>query len=110
VPNSQLDKEDTPLARKYKNRSVAEQNLVDLASNILVDLRYGDLRKVICPTEAERQRLQQLVVNSVMATDIMDKGLKQQRDARWEKSFSESASQEEESDHRTSVNLRRSPT
>ncbi len=39
-----------------------------------------------------------------MATDTMDKGLKQQRDARWEKAFSGSASQEEKSDHRTSVN------
>ena len=110
VPNLQLVKEDTPLAQKYNNRSVAEQNLVDLACNILVDSRYDNLREVICPTEAERQRLRQLVVNSVMATDIMDKGLKQQRDARWEKAFSESASQEEKSDHRTSVNLRRSPT
>jgi hypothetical protein len=91
VPNSQLVKEDTPLARKYKNRRVAEQNLVDLACNILVDSRYDGLHEVICPTEAKRQRLWQLVANSVMATDIMDKGLKQQRDARWEKALSESA-------------------
>jgi hypothetical protein len=77
VPTSQLVKEDTPLARKYKNRSVAEQNLVDLACNILVDSRYDDLREVICPTEAEVQRLRQLVVrNSVMATDTMDNGLR----------------------------------
>lgn len=35
----------------------------------------------------ELQRFRQLVVNSVMATDVMDKELKGFRDARWVKAF-----------------------
>jgi hypothetical protein len=102
---TQLVKEDTPLARKYKNQSVPEQNLVDLAWKHLMDSKYDGLREAICPTEAERQQLKQLVVNIALATEIMDKGLKQQRDARWEKALR--ASPEEKSDHRTSVPVKK---
>lgn len=39
---------------------------------------------------AELKRFRQLIVNSVMATDIMDKDLKQLRNARWDKAFDSS--------------------
>ena len=48
---------------------------------------YKDLRNAICANQYELRRFRQLVVNSVMATDIMDKNLKQLRNARWDKAF-----------------------
>ena len=41
------------------------------------------LRSAICGTEDELSRFRKLVVNSVMATDIVDKELKQLRNERW---------------------------
>ena len=49
--------------------------------------RYQNLRSLLFTTQAELQRFRELVVNSVMATDICDKELKELRNARWEKAF-----------------------
>jgi hypothetical protein len=56
-----------------------------------MDPNYEDLRHCIYSNESEFKRFRQLVVNSVMATDIMDKDLKTLRNIRWEKAFSETA-------------------
>jgi class 3 adenylate cyclase len=87
VPNTQLVAENPQLARFYKEKSVAEQNSVDLSWELLQDNNFKDLRLAICPTEHDRVRFRQLVVNSVMATDIMDKDLKNLRNMRWDKAF-----------------------
>ena len=52
---------------------------------------YKELRSTIYTTSAGLKRFRQLVVNSVMATDIVDKELKALRNARWEKAFSETS-------------------
>lgn len=68
VPNAQLVKEGSQLAVFYENQSVAEQNSVDLAWNLLMDRKFQNLRNAIAGTEDEKKRFRQLVVNSVMAT------------------------------------------
>jgi class 3 adenylate cyclase len=95
VPNTVLVKENDPLALKYRGRSVAEQNSVDIAWSLMMEERFDHLRDAICPTDVELARFRQLVVNSVMATDIMDKDLKQARNLRWDKAFSATSSLEE---------------
>jgi hypothetical protein len=97
VPNTQLVAEKTDIAAFYKGRSIAEQNSVDLAWELLMDEHYIDLRAAIYDGEDEMRRFRQLVVNSVMATDIMDKELKVDRNARWSKAFTEHPGEEEES-------------
>ena len=87
VPNGQLVKEDSNLVRKYKNKSVAEQNSVDKAWNLLMEPAYKDLRGCIFQNQSELDRFHQLVVNTVMATDIADKELAKLRQKRWEKAF-----------------------
>jgi class 3 adenylate cyclase len=94
VPNSQLVEENSPLATRYKGKSVAEQNSVDIAWKLLMSEDYSALRDAICPTEQEKKRFRQLVVNAVMATDILDKDLIQLRNNRWERAFSESSLEE----------------
>jgi hypothetical protein len=63
----QLVKENPALARVYRDRSVAEQNSVDLTWEILMDNRFAKLRAAIYTDEEEFLRFRQLVVNSVMA-------------------------------------------
>lgn len=71
----------------YNNQSVAEQNSVDLAWSLLMEPAYDDLRMHIYSTQTEMDRFRQLIVNSVMATDICDKDLGALRKARWAKAF-----------------------
>jgi hypothetical protein len=97
VPNSQLIKENSTLAKIYKDKSVAEQNSVDLCWDLLMDSNFDDLRATIYRTADERKRFRQLAVNSVMATDIMDKDLKILRNNRWDKAFSDGTCGREES-------------
>jgi class 3 adenylate cyclase len=91
VPNAQLVKEKVNIATVYNGKSVAEQNSVDLAWNLFMDEQFKELRHAVCSTDEEMRRFRQLVVNSVMATDIMDKDLKTLRNNRWGKAFQESS-------------------
>ena len=85
--DAQLVKEGAPIATLYKNKAVAEQNSVDVAWALFMDSRFDELRAAICPKDADMRRLRQLVVNSVMATDLVDENLKALRNARWKKAF-----------------------
>eukprot|EP00980_Cylindrotheca_fusiformis_P006783 scaffold1417_cov113-Cylindrotheca_fusiformis.AAC.1 len=87
VPNAQLVKEQSRWARVYK-KSVAEQKSVDIAWDMLMSDEYAELRACIYQTEEELLRFRQLVVNTVMATDIADKELQALRKNRWETAFS----------------------
>ena len=82
------------LATMYRNKSVAEQNSIDLAWDLLQTDQYRDLRRCIHATEAEFDRFRQLVVQAVLATDIADKELKVLRNARWDKAFAEVLTEE----------------
>jgi hypothetical protein len=94
VPNAQLVKEHTSLASAYNNKSVAEQNSVDIAWDLLMEDCYKDLRRTIYCNEVEFKRFRQLIVNTVLATDIMDRDLGNLRKERWSKAFTEKPREE----------------
>lgn len=98
-----LEQEDPEVALKYKNRSVAEQRSLDLSWDLLMEKRFSALRKTICHTSRELSRFRQLLVNAVMATDLGDKELKELRNSRWDKAFSQSADLEEENSDSVSM-------
>jgi hypothetical protein len=91
VPNAQLVKEGAPIAQLYHGKSVAEQNSFDIAWDLLMEPTYKNLRHTIYVTEGEFKRFRQLVVNSVMATDIVDSDMKKLRNDRWDAVFKEDA-------------------
>ncbi|CAB9519313.1 Receptor-type guanylate cyclase gcy [Seminavis robusta] len=99
VPNSQLVKENAKVAAYYKNKSVAEQNSVDQSWDLLMESQFKELRRAIYCDESELTRFRSLLVNSVMATDIVDKELKQLRNNRWDKAFSGEVPQTEKEVH-----------
>lgn len=88
VPNSTLVEEATFLATKYHNKSVAENNSIAVAWDILMKDEYQDLRKCIGPTHKELAHFHELLTKIVLATDVMDRELKAARDARWAAVFS----------------------
>ena len=88
VSNYQLVKEKSPIAGLYKNKSVSEQNSVDIAWWLLMTPNFSDLRECIGLSDAkELRRFRQVLVNSVIATDILDIDLKVHRDKAWAKAF-----------------------
>ncbi len=87
VSNPQLSKENPVLGEKYKFQSVAEQNSVDLSWDLLMQPKFCDLQKCIFSTQEEFVRFRQLVVNTVLATDIFDPELKALRNMRWDRAF-----------------------
>jgi len=105
VPNSILVQEQSSIAAVYKNKSVAEQNSVDIAWELLMQDCFKDLRRTIYTTADEFSRFRQMVVNMVMATDIMDKELSAARKARWNVAFSESVLEDESPQSETASEL-----
>jgi hypothetical protein len=96
VSNAQLVVEGASLASLYKNRSVAEQNSLDVAWELLLDPTFADLRATIASTQDEQNLFRSLVVHAVMATDIADRPLKEARNERWNRAFSSKASTKDE--------------
>jgi 3'5'-cyclic nucleotide phosphodiesterase len=91
IPNFMLMKENPSLASKYDNKSIAEQNSVEIAWETLMEPQYTDLRMCIYADANGLNRFRQLVANTVLATDIFDKDLSELRKRRWEMAFSTSA-------------------
>jgi 3'5'-cyclic nucleotide phosphodiesterase/Adenylate and Guanylate cyclase catalytic domain len=90
--NKELIDSKAAVASAYGERSVAEQNSVDVAWSVLMEDSFVGLRNCIFPNLEEKQRFRQLVVNAVMATDIADKELQRLRKNRWDATFSSETS------------------
>ena len=93
VSNFQLIKEDAKIAKVFKNKSVAEQNSIVLAWDRLMESRFSILRSYIYSDPDELARFRQLMVNTVLATDIFDKELQTLRKNRWDTAFKTRSSQ-----------------
>lgn len=93
VTNAQLVKEGKPVAARYDNKSVAEQNSFNLGWGVLMEPGHANLRRLLFPSQSDQNRFRQLVVNSVMATDIVDQEMLNLRNNRWDKAFNMDASQ-----------------
>ena len=91
LTNAELIKMESRTATVYRNKSVAEQNSVDLAWDLLMSDNFEAIRAVLYTSEEELTHFRQLLVNAVMATDIADKELKSLRESRWDAAFSDTA-------------------
>ncbi|KAL3914239.1 MAG: hypothetical protein SGARI_000229 [Bacillariaceae sp.] len=95
VSNAQLIKEGAKIADVFKKKSVAEQNSIVLAWDRLMESRFAALRGCIYSDPDELKRFRQLMVNTVMATDIFDKELSALRKNRWDVAFKKIAVEQE---------------
>jgi class 3 adenylate cyclase len=91
LTNKELSDIDDPLAIAYDKKCVAEQNSVQIAWDILMEDKYAKLRECIFESERDKHRFRELVVDSVLATDIADKELGTLRKNRWDDAFSSPA-------------------
>ena len=96
VPNEQLIKERSAIAGAYKDKSVAEQNSIELAWNLLMEPGYREFREAIFVTPEDVSKFRRLVVTFVLATDIANKELATLRRDRAEKAMA--AEEKDEND------------
>ena len=61
------------------------------AWKLLMEDRFKELRNTLCRDSDELSHFRQLVINSIMATDLGDKEMKELRNKRWDKAFAEAA-------------------
>jgi class 3 adenylate cyclase len=87
VSNLDLIKQESELVELYGKKSMAEQNSVDLAWELLMDPAYEDLQQCIYHDQQEFDFFRQVVVNMVLATDIFEKDAKAFRQRRWDQAF-----------------------
>merc|ERR1711977_412333 len=59
---------------------------------------FVDLRRCVCATDKELVQFRQLVVQMVMATDVMDKEIGKLRKERWNKAFNIDTSRSEDNE------------
>ena len=89
MSNKQFSEERPLLGERYRNKSVAEQNSLDVAWDVLMDSHFREMREYIFETTEDLSRFRQVVVNTVLATDIFDPELNDLRKKRWLKAFAE---------------------
>lgn len=70
-------------------RASPSRTRLTLNGSLLLDEAFVDLRNCIYTYPAEYHHFRRLIVNLVMATDIMDKSLSRARKERWWKVFAE---------------------
>jgi hypothetical protein len=87
ISNADLAKEEPKAAAQFKGRGLTEQRSVDKAWAKLMEPQFKALRRCIYADESELKRFRQVVVNSVLATDIDDVELQSLRAQRWSKTF-----------------------
>ena len=91
IPNEDLARVDPDLAAQYKGNSLTQQLSLEKAWKKLMEPSFKELRRFIYSDEEELHRFRQVLVNSVLATDIKDEELQRMRMERWEKTFRRAA-------------------
>eukprot|EP00543_Licmophora_paradoxa_P015368 CAMPEP_0202462318 /NCGR_PEP_ID=MMETSP1360-20130828/53502_1 /ASSEMBLY_ACC=CAM_ASM_000848 /TAXON_ID=515479 /ORGANISM="Licmophora paradoxa, Strain CCMP2313" /LENGTH=286 /DNA_ID=CAMNT_0049084739 /DNA_START=186 /DNA_END=1046 /DNA_ORIENTATION=+ len=110
VPNTQLVKEKTEWSAIFGNQSVAEQNSVVVAWDLLMEPKFADLQVYIFANDEGQHRFRQLLVNTVMATDIMDSDLVTMRKNKWERAFATAEDTQAQSDSVIGEDINRKAT
>lgn len=99
----QLIEEAPEMANRYSNQSIAEQNSVDMAWDLLMEDQFQELRKMLFASQGDLMRFRQMCVNVVLATDIFDKELAALRKSRWAKAFPGHCTEPEQKQQSTQV-------
>lgn len=105
IPNAAYSQERPDLDRVYNHTSIAEQNSVDMSWALFMRDEFEDLRRCVCATDKELFQFRQLVVQMVMATDVMDKEIGKLRKERWNKAFNIDISRSEHNEGNDSAEI-----
>lgn len=68
ISNVQLGKENPAMAKRYRDKSLAEQNSFEISWDLFLSDHFKQLREFIFTSPDELVRFRQIVVNVVLAT------------------------------------------
>ena len=83
MTNAVLIKEQDKMVTTYQEQSIHEQASINLAFETLMHSKYSDLRRMLFATKEEFNRFRQIVINCVLATDILDERVMARQNVRW---------------------------
>jgi|AntRauTorckE5430_2_1112549.scaffolds.fasta_scaffold00084_1 hypothetical protein len=104
VGNKQLVDEQHPLATKYENKSVAENNSIDVAKELLNEDCYSNLRESMFGDpnsvpmvarymlEKDQELFYSVILGTIQATDICSKDRLDRNKAKWIEAFEDANS------------------
>lgn len=87
MSNAHLAASNSPLTQKYGKKCTAEQHAISTAWDIFARPEFRDLQKLLFETAEEVLRFQKLVVKLILATDVADNSLIEERNKRWQQVF-----------------------
>jgi 3'5'-cyclic nucleotide phosphodiesterase len=90
--NTRLALEELTMATQYRNKSIAEQNSLDLSWGLLMTDQFAKLQRAIFCRNEDLLHFQHIFVNVVLATDIFDKELNDLRRSCWNVAFADTSS------------------
>ena len=87
ISNRQLVKEGHPLAMRYNDRSILEQNSLSLSFEILMLPEFANLQCAIFATPEERHSFRSLLIDLVLSTDISCPEQTEIENSKWKLAF-----------------------
>jgi len=87
ISNRQLVKEGHPLAMRYNDRSILEQNSLSLSFELLMLPEFANLRCAIFATPEERHSFRSLLIDLVLSTDISCPEQTEIENSKWKLAF-----------------------
>ena len=87
VPNTRLAVENPELAKRYNNKSLAEQYSAHVAWDLLMEPEFVNLRQCMFSSACSRERFHKLLINVLIATDIADRDRIGREKLRWKNAF-----------------------
>eukprot|EP00591_Stephanopyxis_turris_P009250 CAMPEP_0195512628 /NCGR_PEP_ID=MMETSP0794_2-20130614/4520_1 /TAXON_ID=515487 /ORGANISM="Stephanopyxis turris, Strain CCMP 815" /LENGTH=551 /DNA_ID=CAMNT_0040640457 /DNA_START=172 /DNA_END=1827 /DNA_ORIENTATION=+ len=90
ITNRQLVSESHPLAIRYNDQSVAEQNSLSVTFTLLTEPPFSELRSAIFQTPEEGHKFRQMLISLIMATDIANPERVQLGKSKWKEAFKNS--------------------
>jgi len=83
IPNFCLAREDPELNERYHGKALAEQHSFELGWDLFMKPEFDSLRGLVYINKEELVRFRQLVIKSIISTEIFDPDLTAARLERW---------------------------
>ena len=87
VPNFVLRQEGGMLTQIYGEKCISQQMAIDTVWRMLMGPGYMELRKAIYKTEEEKRHFRDVFVHCIMATELFEKDLVEERKKLWQGAF-----------------------
>ena len=87
IPNKQLVAECDELTLLYHDKSIAEQQSLEVGFSTLMKPEFSELRHCLIPTPSDQLKFRRIVIDLVLCTDIASPERMQLNKSKWDEAF-----------------------